>query len=130
MNTKLEHSGAELHSVAEIASKLQKEKKDLEAKVAGLTTSMEELESTMKEHSDRATQATARETNLKTLNTELLSRDKTGKSRIQELEKSEAEARTEAASKEEAREAAQSELDDLLIVLSDLEEKRARDKVS
>lgn len=130
LNAKLEQSGAELHSVAETASRLQKEKKDLEAKVAGLTASMEELESTVKEHSDRATQAIARETNLKTLNTELLGRDKTGKGRIQELEKNEANARKEAAVKEEARQAAQSELDDLLIVLSDLEEKRARDKVS
>jgi len=130
LNTKLEQSGAELHSVAETASRLQKEKKDLEAKVAGLTTSMEELEGTVKEHSDRAKQATAREVNLKALNTELLGRDKTGKTRIQELERNEANARKEAANKEEARQAAQSELDDLLIVLSDLEEKRGRDKVS
>lgn len=40
------------------------------------------------------------------------------------------EAQTRAEAKEEARLAAQTELDDLLIVLGDLEEKRVRDKVS
>lgn len=48
--------------------------------------------------------------------------------RAKELRDSEAKLQTEVASREESRASAQSELDDLLMVLGDLEEKRARDK--
>ena len=50
--------------------------------------------------------------------------------KIKDLREAETKLQANASGKEEARSAAQSELDDLLMVLGDLEEKRTRDKVS
>ena len=55
---------------------------------------------------------------------------KDAEERAKENEERVAQARKAEAEKEDARAAAQTELDDLLIVLGDLEEKRGRDKVS
>ena len=55
---------------------------------------------------------------------------KDAEERAKENEERVAQVRKAEAEKEDARAAAQTELDDLLIVLGDLEEKRARDKVS
>lgn len=108
----------------------------LQREKAALSTSVTELETTAKEHADRATDATTRETTLKTLNATLLGREKDLRSkeseaqkRLQELEIAVKEAAKQAQEKEDARAAAQTEVDELFIVLADLEEKRVRDKV-
>lgn len=70
----------------------------------------------------------AEEAESKTERTETLARKTTGS--LKEAREENEKVKSEAKEKEEARQAAQSELDDLLIVFADLEAKRTQDKVS
>lgn len=98
---------------------LRQKQRQLEDQMASLETDNTRLTSSAGAQENRVNELAKR---LEQSNTD----DKQTKSNQEELQKVQEALKA----KEDARHAAQTELDDLLIVLSDLEEKRTRDKVS
>lgn len=105
-----------LEKLRQLNELLTKKAKDNEEQAESLKKEKHLLEGTVAAH----TQATSKlEEQIKTL-----------EGRVKDSVRQQTELQVELNKKEEARSAAQTELDDLLIVLGDLEEKRASDKVS
>ena len=111
-------------SSTRIRSRHQAEVEDLKATVQKLE---KELEKSSRDHSQDLKTAYEEYSS----NTEaLLGRLRRAEERAEEAEERAQKAQEEAEEKEEARATAQTELDDLFMVLADIEEKRAKDKVS
>ena len=111
-------------SAAKVRTRHDEELRDLRAELDGRTRTLAKAER------DHAQDLRTAHEEYEGKVTGLEARLKRADERADEAEERTQAAKQEAAEKEEARKMAQGELEDLLMVLGDLEEKRARDKVS
>ena len=124
LKTELQKTREEADAAASrVRTRYEAEVEDLKATIAKIKI---ELEKANKDHIQDL-QTAHEDYSTKTL--ELQSRMQRAEDKASDAEKRATRLQNDLVSKEDARNSAQTELDDLLMVLGDLEEKRARDKV-
>ena len=130
-----EHHKSEVKRLEKRHADLEKRCKTLEQKTENLEQSNSTSEQTVKQRDSQieslkeAKQVLQESIELNTVNVRRLEDQvRDYEARVKALQDAEATLQSEVATKEEARASTQSELDDLLVVLGDLEEKRTRDK--
>jgi hypothetical protein len=119
-----------IRSLQESQHATNSEMTSLQNTIASLNTSLQPSGTEMKKLKGEIDTLSTQLNTLKSANQDLKAKAQDQTWKVKDMEEKLRKANASAKEKEEARASAQTELDDLLLILSDLEEKRTRDKVS